>query len=150
MNDQLSELEQEFRAEQKGQGSLSPHLANGAEDSYVGYDIHPENIEALFFDGIGVPRWDSIKAETVDEQESLYMERYNDVMAAYPMIARSNDTFQHVEYTAEEVAALLKESRRILERTSDPNVIKAAGKFALASERAVAENTGLKLNPRSQ
>ena len=150
MNDQLSELEQEFRAEQKGQGSLSPHLATGAKDSYVGYDIHPENIEALFFDGIGVPRWDSIKAETVGEQESLYMERYNDVMAAYPMIARSNDTFQHVEYTAEEVAALLKESRRILEGTSDPKVIKAAGKFALASERAVAENTGLKLNPRME
>jgi len=150
MSDQMSELEQEFRAEEKGQGSLSPHLANGAKDSYVGYDIHPENIEALFFDGIGVPRWDSIKAETIAEQESLYMERYNDVMAAYPMIARSNDTFHHVEYTAEEVTKLLKETERILGGTTDPKVIKAARKFTLASEKAVAENTGLRLNPRME
>ena len=148
MSDQLSELEQEFRAEQKGQGSLSPHISNSAENSYVGYDIHPENIEALFFDGIGVPRWDSIKAETVAEQESLYMDRYNEVMAAYPMIARSNDTFQHVEYTAEEVAELLKESEKILAGATDPKVIKAASKFSLASEKALAENSGLNLNPR--
>jgi len=148
MSEQLSELEQEFRAEEKGQGSLSPHVAMGAENSYVGFDIHPENIEALFFDGIGVPRWDSIQAETVADQETLYMDRYNDVMAAYPMIARSNDTLQHVEYTAEEVMALLKESERILAGTSDPKVIKAARKFSLASEKAVAENAGLRLNPR--
>jgi hypothetical protein len=150
MNDQLNKLEQEFRAEEKGPGSLSPHVASGAENSYVGYDIHPENIEALFFDGIGVPRWDSIKAETVAEQETLYMERYNDVMAGYPMIARSNDTFQHVEYTATEVKELLKETERILAGASDPKVVKAAGKFALASEKAIAENAGLRLNPRTQ
>ena len=148
MSEQLSEFEQEFRAEEKGQGSLSPHVVNGAERSYVGYDIHPENIEALFFDGIGVPRWDSIKAETVAEQEALYMERYNDLMGQYPMLARSNDTLQHVKYTAEEVTELLKESERLLAGTSDPKVIKAARKFSLASEKAVAENAGLSLNPR--
>jgi hypothetical protein len=148
MIDQFSELEQEFRAEEKGPGSLSPHVSKGAEKSYVGYDIHPENIEALFFDGIGVPRWDSIKAETVAEQETLYMERYNAVMAEYPMIARSNDTLRHVEYTVGEVAELLKESKRILAGTSDPKVIKAASKFSLASEKAIAENAGLRLNPR--
>jgi len=150
MSDQIGELEREFRAEEKGPGSLSPHVDSGAEDSYVGYDIHPENIEALFFDGIGVPRWDSIKAETVAEQEALYMERYNERMAAYPMIARSNDTFQHVEYTAAEVTELLKESERILAGTSDPKVVRAASKFALASEKAIAESAGLRLNPRSQ
>src|SRR5262245_30626701 len=148
MSDDLKKLEQEFRAEEKGQGSLSPHIANRSEGSYVGYDIHPENIEALFFDGIGVPRWDSIVAETVAEQEKLYMQRYNDVMAGYPMIARSNDTFQHVEYTAQEVTDLLKESQRILAGTSDPKVTKAASKFALASEKAIAEDSGLRLNPR--
>ena len=150
MSEQLSELEQEFRAEEKGQGSLSPHVSKGSENSYVGFDIHPENIEALFFDGIGVPRWDSIKAETVAEQETLYMDQYNEVMAGYPMIARSNDTLQHVEYTAEEVTDLLKESERILAGTSDPKVIKAARKFSLASEKAVAENAGLRLNPRME
>ncbi len=150
MSEQLSELEQEFRAEEKGQGSLSPHVAGGAEGSYVGYDIHPENIEALFFDGIGVPRWDSIKAETPAEQEAIYMERYNGVMAAYPMIARANDTFQHVEYTATEVSQLLEECGRILADASDPKVIKAAQKFNLAAERAAAENSGLNMNPRQE
>ena len=150
MSDQLNKLEQEFRAEEKGPGSLSPHIVSGAENSYVGYDIHPENIEALFFDGIGVPRWDSIKAETVAEQESLYMERYNAVMAEYPMIARSNDTFQHVQFTAAEVPELLKEAERILAGTSDEKVVKAASKFALASEKAIAKSAGLRLNPRVQ
>jgi hypothetical protein len=45
----LKDLEAEFRKEEKGPGSLSPHVADGSEASYVGYDIHPENIEALFF-----------------------------------------------------------------------------------------------------
>lgn len=150
MNEQLSELEQEFRAEEKGQGSLSPHVAGGAEGSYVGYDIHPENIEALFFEGIGVPRWDSIKAETPAEQEAVYMERYNDVMSKFPMIARSNDTFQHVEYAAAEVRQLLEECERILADAADPKVIKAAQKFKLAGEKAAEENAGLDFNPRNE
>jgi uncharacterized protein (DUF1015 family) len=48
------------------------------------------------------------------------MAQYTDVMAKYPMIARANDTFQHVEYTAEEVTKLLKEFERILAGPSDP------------------------------
>jgi hypothetical protein len=44
----------------------------------------------------------------------------------------------------------LKESERILAGTSDQKVIKAARKFSLASEKAVAENAGLSFNPRQQ
>jgi hypothetical protein len=52
-----------------------------------------------------------------------------------------------VEYTAAEVTELLKESERILAGTSDPKVVRAASKFALASEKAIAESAGLRLNP---
>lgn len=145
----LSDLEQEFKQEEKGPGSLSPHIADGSEDSYVGYDIHPENIEALFFEGIGVPRWESITADSVEQQEALYMAQYNDVMSKFPMIARSNDTFQHVEYTATEVPRLLEECDRILAGTSDPKVTKAVQKFVLAGNKAVEGQVGLNLNPRS-
>ena len=146
----LKDLEEEFKQEEKGPGSLSPHIADGSEASYLGYDIHPENIEALFFEGIGVPRWDSIKADDFEQQEVLYMAQYNDVMAKYPMIARANDTFQHVEYTAAEVTQLLEECRRILAGTSDQKVIRAVQKFTLAGEKAVEKNAGLNMNPRQE
>ena len=145
----LNDLEAEFRQEEKGPGSLSPHVADGSEKSYVGYDIHPENIEALFFEGIGVPRWDSIKADSVEQQEVLYMAEYTDVMAKYPMIARANDTFQHVEYTAAEVTQLLEECGRILAGSSDPKVVKAVQKFALAGEKAAEKNAGSKYESAS-
>ena len=145
----LKDLEAEFRREEKGPGSLSPHIADGSE-TYVGYDIHPENIEALFFEGIGVPRWDSIKADSFEQQEVLYMAQYTDVMAKYPMIARANDTFQHVEYSAAEVTQLLEECGRILAGASDPNVIRAAQKFSLAGSKAAEGQVGLNLNPRAQ
>jgi len=146
----LKDLDAEFRREERGPGSLSPHIADGSETSYVGYDIHPENIEALFFDGIGVPRWDTIKADSFEQQEVLYMAQYTDVMAKYPMMARANDTFQHVEYTAAEVTQLLEECGRILADASDPKVIKAVQKFSLAGSKAADGQVGLNLNPRQQ
>lgn len=150
MSEELSALEHEFKQEEKGQGSLSPHIANGSEESYVGYDIHPENIEALFFDGIGVPRWDSIKADSFEQQEVMYMKQYTDVMEKFPMIARANDTFEHVEYSAAEVKSLLEECGRILAGATDTKVIKAAQKFSIAGQKAAEANAGLKLNPRIQ
>lgn len=146
----LKDLEAEFGREEKGPGSLSPHITDGSETSYVGYDIHPENVEALFFEGIGVPRWDSIKADSFEQQEVLYMAQYTDVMAKYPMIARANDTFHHVEYTAAEVVQLLEECERILAGTSDPKVITAVRKFLLAGSKAAEGQVGLNLNPRQQ
>jgi len=146
----LKDLEAEFRQEEKGPGSLSPHVADGSEMSYVGYDIHPENIEALFFEGIGVPRWDSIKADSFEQQEVLYMAQYADAMAKFPMIARSNDTFQHVDYSAEEVNQLLEECGRILAAASDPKVIRAVQKFSIAGKKAAEAQAGLNFNPRQQ
>jgi len=146
--DQNAELELEFANEQKGQGSLSPHLANGKDDSYVGYDIHPEDVELVFFDGIGVPRWDSLTADSVAEKEAIYMERYNDVMSRFPMIGRSNDTFQSVAYTADEVAQLLEECERVQSGSSDPRVLRAIQKFSIAGKKAAAEGAGLNFNPR--
>ena len=146
----LKALETEFRREERGPGSLSPHVAGGSESLYVGYDIHPENIESLFFDGIGVPRWDSITADSVEEQEALYNAKYADVMAAYPMIARANDTFQHVEYSADEVSQLIEECGRIMAGASDEKVIRAVQKFQLAGEKAAEQSAGLKMNPRQQ
>lgn len=145
---QLSDLELEFTREQKGPGSLSPYLATGKVDSYVGYDIHPEDIEVIFFEGIGVPRWDSITADSVAQQEAVYMERYNDVMAKFPLLGRSNDTFQNSAYSADEVAPLLEECDRILGGSTDPRVSRAVQKFVIAGKKAAGESVGLDLRPR--
>ena len=154
MNDNISsnlaDLEMEFKREVKGPGSLSPHIADGSGNIYVGYDIHPENIEALFFGGIGVPRWDSIQADSVEQQEALYMEKYTGLISSFPMIARANDTFEHVEYTPAEVAQLLEECGRVLAGTSDPEVIKAVQKFTIAGTKASEAGAGLNLNPRQE
>ena len=40
----ISDLEQQFILEQKGEGSLSVFVADGADIRYVGFDINPEDI----------------------------------------------------------------------------------------------------------
>lgn len=139
----------EFRAEEKGQGSYSPRVFGGTgdQDPYVGYDIGPEDIEALFFDGIGIPRWESIKADSIEQQEALYMKRFNDLMAKYPMMGRANDTEQRAEYTPAEVAALFEECTNITGGTSDPKALRAVQKFSIAAQKAQARNAGLELLP---
>ncbi|MEP6848698.1 MAG: hypothetical protein ABI999_07565 [Acidobacteriota bacterium] len=148
-DEQISDLEQEFRDELKGDGSFSPHLADGtAKGSYIGFDIHPEDIEALFFEGIGIPRWESIKADTVEEQEALYMERFNDLMSKYPLMGRANDTDQKAEFTSAEVPSLLEECDRISSSTSNPKAVRALQKMSLAASKAVAKDVGLYLISR--
>lgn len=147
MSEQLSELELEFQNEVKGGGSLSPHVVDATEQIYVGYDINPEDIEALFFDGIGVPRWASIVADSVDQQNAIYMERYNDVMAKYPMIGRANDTYEGTEYTAAEVATLLAECEAIKAASSDDKAIRAVNKFSIAGNKASEKQAALSLTP---
>jgi len=147
MSEQLSELELEFQNEVKGGGSLSPHVVEETGQSYVGYDINPEDIEALFFDGIGVPRWASIEADSVDEQNAIYMERYNVVMAKYPMIGRANDTYEGTEYSANEVANLLAECEAIKAASTDAKAIRALHKFSIAGTKAAEKQAALNLSP---
>ena len=152
---QFSDLELEFRSELKGSGSLSPYVTNnsddpGSQNSYVGFDIHPEDVEALFFEGIGIPRCDSIKAESVEEQEKLYMRDYNELMSKYPMIGRANDTEQRAAYNSDEVSALVDECDRILAGTSNPKAIRALQKFILSGKKAAEKQSGLELNPRHE
>ena len=149
----FSDLELEFRSELKGSGSLSPYITNNSADagggnSYVGFDIHPEDVEALYFEGIGIPRWESIKAESVEEQEKLYMQDYNELMSKYPMIGRANDTEQRAVYNSGEVSALVEECDRILAGTSNPKAVRALQKFILSGTKAAEKQSGLELNPR--
>lgn len=147
MTEQISELELEFQNEIKGGGSLSPHVVVGTEQTYVGYDINPEDIEALFFDGIGVPRWASIEADSVDEQNAIYMERYNEIMSKYPMIGRANDTYQGTEYSAAEVADLLAECETIKAASTDVKATRAVHKFTIAGVKAAEKQASLSLSP---
>lgn len=144
----ISELEKEFREEGKGSGSSSPYIVGASEQVFVGYDIHPENIEALFFEGIGVPRWESIKADSVEEQEKLYMELYNGLMAKFPMLGRANDTESESGFSADEIPALLAECNHLIEASASEKAVRAAQKFAVAATKAAAENGGLVLKPR--
>ena len=150
----LSELERDFRHELRGHGSLALHFAERPtsqddERTYVGYDLHPENLEALFFDGIGIPRWETLNAESVEEKQAEYMERYNELMSEYPMISRSNDTHVRVIYGSDEVGALLAECDKVLEQTSDAKAVRAAQKLSLAASKAAEKQTGLEFIPRN-
>lgn len=142
--DELSKLAEEFAHELKGQGSISPH----AGGKYVGYDIHPEDVEALFFDGIGVPRWASIESEDLDEHNAIYMERYNEKMAKFPLIGRANDTFVGASYASDEVAGLLDECQTVIKTASEQKAVRATKKLLIAARKAEAANSGLELKPR--
>ncbi|HVE55266.1 MAG TPA: hypothetical protein VNB22_00455 [Pyrinomonadaceae bacterium] len=146
---QISELEQEFSQELRGYGSLSLNLrgASADERDYLGYDIRPEDVEAIYFEGIGIPRWETIKADTVDQQVALYNESMQKIMADYPLIGRVSDTDQRVEYTPDEVSELRQECEKILENTSNPQAVKALQKLAIACLKAAEHQKGLLLLP---
>lgn len=151
-NDYLSkigELEQEFTEELKGYGSLSPNLVGNSVDDkeYLGYDIRPEDIEALYFEGIGTPRWESIKADSVDRQLEIYNQSMKEMMADFPMIGRVSDTDQTVEYTPDEVSQLRQECEKVLETAADPKAVKALQKFAITCHKAAEHQKGLLLIP---
>lgn len=146
---QISELEQEFSQELRGYGSLLPNLVGDSADDkeYVGYDIRPEDVEALYFEGIGIPRWESIKADSVDKQVEIYNESMQKIMADYPLIGRVSDTDQKVEYTPDEVSQLHQECEKLLKTATDPKAVKATQKFAIACHKAAENQKGLLLLP---
>lgn len=154
MNDdylsQIGELEQEFSQELKGYGSLSMNLGGESADDkqYLGYDVRPEDIEALYFEGIGTPRWESIEADSVDRQMEIYNQSMQEKMADYPLIGRVSDTDARVEYSPEEVSQLRAECETVLENAADPKAVKALQKFAIACHKAAERQKGLLLTPR--
>ena len=145
----LSDLEHEFLAEPKGEGSLSIYVTHDDQNEYMGYDLHPEDIGAMYFDGIGVPRWESLKADTVEEQTALYWEKFNERMENYPLIGRTRDTDEKVEYSADEVLKLLEECQSVASSSTDEKAQRALQKVSIAANRAAAKNAGLELKPSS-
>lgn len=146
---QIEELEREFTQEIKGYGSLSVNLTgDAAEDKQpLGYDIRPEDIEALYFEGIGTPRWESIAAKSVDEQLEIYNRSMKEKMADYPLIGRVTDTDVRVEYAPEQVSELRAECEKVLDNTANEKAAKAAQKFAIACHKAAEREKGLVLIP---
>ncbi|MEQ1762791.1 MAG: hypothetical protein ABL984_06535 [Pyrinomonadaceae bacterium] len=142
--DELTKLEKEFAHELQGEGSLVPKVGN----TYVGFDIHPEDIESIFFDGIGVPRWASIESEDLDEHNAIYMERYNESMAKYPLIARANDTMVSSNYSRAEIAQLVAECHALIDSSADQKATRAIKKLLIAATQAEAKNDPLTLSPR--
>lgn len=151
-NDYLSsigELEREFAQELKGYGSLSVNLVGDSADDKenLDYDIRPEDIEALYFEGIGTPRWESIKADSVEQHLQIYNQSMKERMADYPLIGRVSDTDQRIGYTPEEVSQLRAECETVLETAADPKAVKALQKFAIACHKASERQKGLLLIP---
>ena len=150
-------LELEFMEEERGNGSLSPHVVGENEDvsknrsngepSYVGYDVRPEDLDALYFEGLGVLRWENIKAENTERQKAVYLETYQKITADYPLISRTNDVDQKVVYSAGEITALLEECSRALAGTTHPKAVRALRKLELIAEKAAGQNSGLLLLP---
>lgn len=144
----IDELAQEFTQELKGYGSLSVNIGDEADKQYLGYDVRPEDIEALYFEGIGTPRWESIEADTVAEQMEIYNRSMKEKMADYPQIGRVSDTDARVEYSPEQVAALQAECDNVLEFADNEKAVKAAQKFAIACHKAAGRQIGVLLLPR--
>jgi len=141
---ELAKLAEEFSQELQGEGSLSPKVGN----TYVGFDIHPDDVEAIFFDGIGVPRWASIEIEDLDEHNAVYMERYNAAMARFPLIGRANDTMVGANYSRAEIAALVGECQALIAGSDDQKTGRAVKKLLIAAYQAEAKNAPLTLSPR--
>jgi len=146
---QIEDLEHEFTQELKGYGSLSLNMVGDSADDNenLGYDIRPEDIEALYFEGIGTPRWDSIEADNVEQQLEIYNQSMKERMANYPLIGRVSDTDQRVEYTSGEISQLRTECETVLETAADPKAVKALQKFAIACHKASEQQKGLLLIP---
>lgn len=161
MNDEhlqnLTEIQTEFFQEAQGEGSLAAYAVRDAaafskdappdESFYIGYDIHPENLAALYFDGIKLPRWENVEGESRDEKLEIYNRSFQAVTASYPLISRVSDTDQKVAYAPEEVAPLREECRRVLDGADDASAIKALQKIYIACDKAVARQMGLLLIP---
>lgn len=154
----LTEIEQEFIQEDKGEGSLMVYAVRDLNADFskfaerevsfgLGYDITPLDVEALYFEGIKLPRWESIQAASVEEQMAIYNESFDRIKAAFPLISRVSDTDVTVKYTLEEVAKLQSECEQVAEGTDDAKAIKATQKFYIACNRAVENQMGLMLLP---
>ncbi len=143
----MVELEQEFINEQKGEGSLSVFLTGGEKPEYIGWDINPEDLEAIYFEGIGVPRWESLQADTVEAQTALYWEKFNALMDSLPMIGRVRDTDEAIEFTPDEVDHLFGECDEILLAAKDAKAIRSLKKFSLAAGKTIEKRGGLLLKP---
>jgi hypothetical protein len=145
-DEEIKALEAEFKNEQTGPGSYSPNIASGDDKKYVGFDIHPEDIESVFFGGIGVPRWETIQGDSPEAQEAAYNKLYTECMAKFPMLARANDTYERADFTADEVSKLIEECQSLL-GSADAKTDRAVQKFHIAATRAQEAAAGLMLMP---
>lgn len=145
----LQALEEEFNDEVKGFGSLSIRIVSGSvlEAEKLGYNIRPEDIEALYFEGIGTPRWESIEAKDYKQQLAIYNESMDRNMADYPLIGRVKDTDEKVEYAPHEVSSLRDECKKVIENTTNEKAIKAAQRFIIACNKASETGSSIHLNP---
>lgn len=143
----MSDLEREFSDEQKGEGSLTISIASGDGKTPVGWDLNPEDIEALYFDGIGVPRWEHLQADTVEQQTAMYWERFNEKMSQYPLIGRVRDTDERVEYSSAEAGELALECERVTAGTDNTKALRAVQKISIAAGKAVNANASMLLAP---
>lgn len=154
----LSEVEKEFISEEKGEGSLMVYavrdltaafskFAEREESFGVGYDITPLDIEALYFEGIELPRWESIKADSHEQQLAIYNEAFDKIKSDFPLISRVSDTDATVKYTLEEVSRLHAECERVADSANDAKAIRAVQKFYIACNKATESQMGIMLIP---
>ena len=145
---EISDIEREFQNEQKGEGSLSVHIS-GSNPEYLGYDINPEDVEALYFEGVGVPRWETLQADTNEQKIALYWEKFNERMDSLPLIGRMRDTDEALEYSAAEIPQLAAECETVSRSTTDAKALRALQKISIAANLAAESNGGLELKPSS-
>ncbi len=146
-------LEGSFVEEGRGNGSLHPRVVRdpvnfweggACEDDFsVGYDFHPNDFEALYYEALGVPRWEDISAQGFEEQDELCYKGFVEHTLAYPLLNRINDMYQDAAYSAEEVLLLRDQCRELQASIVNEQASRALSKIILACDKATEKEMGL-------
>ncbi len=147
--------EQGYIAEGQGNGSLSPHVVRNPEsywddghsedDFYVGYDFHPWDWEALFFEELKCPEWQYIEGENIEVRDKREYARFQDCTREYPLLGRIWDMYQDAGYRADEVRQLREQCLKLQLRATSEKAARALGKLILACDKALERKLGLLL-----
>lgn len=152
----LEDLEKEFVAEGWSNGSLHPKVVsnhvsywNGGsskEDSYVGFDFHFSDWEALFFGELDCPPWEPyIEGEDIDERDRRWYVKFQQCTSEYPMLDRIFDMYQDAGYKAEEVKLLRDQCLKLQAHTKHSGAWRAVTKLILACDKALERKSDLLL-----
>ena len=141
------ELEREFVADGRGNGSLHPYAVHDRDnywkggrhkdDFYIGFDFHIDDWVALFWNTLNAARREEYtRGEDIAEFDERYRRRFEASLSQYPLLARISGMYEDAAYGAKEVHQLRDECLRVRGSTKVKEGIRALNKLVLACNKA--------------